>query len=86
MFVNLNGTVYNYITSFSISGTNNVQLPEWINEAESMNPDFFNRQLSTITYTIQATDSGKWNIDKILRNHSMIQLKDNIYNIETEAL
>jgi hypothetical protein len=73
------------IIGFNIGSINKVQLPEWLNEAESMNINFFNSELTKIQYTVRLNDISKWNLDKKFRDHSLIRLIDSIYGINSDV-
>jgi hypothetical protein len=76
---------FSCILSFEIGDINKVQLPKWINETESINENFFSKELSKINYIVRCNNLQKWNIDEILRAHSLINLTDEIYGLDTDV-
>ena len=74
-----------YIIGFNINSEDIVQLPKWLNQEETIIETFHNKEISTIEYVVRLSDSEKWDIDNILRNHELITLTDTIYGIDNDT-
>lgn len=88
MSVTLNSIAFEdtALIDFEISTVKKVQLPKWINETEVMETSFFNKEVSKIQYIVRVTDAQKWRIDNLLRNHTLVNLTDTIYGINSNVL